>query len=555
MSTSVLSVVLFLCLVLGLPSWAGDYEHAYNDCLREERAKRVSEQCREEADSGGDAAHASCLAGLKPVTIPQIVIDACVAKAKMQYGEAAKEEKLDTDFNTERPGIMADDGTGSSSKWPPPKARPASPAVAADKKDPAADEPSKPAAAKAPTPKKDSPQDAFNNETPTQAPSQQRIEDTSMAEIEADMDVARCVTAQSNANECCNNPMSCSGRLDATDSSSLNNLNNALRNGPSSGGLTGYCQQMNNLGYNTGNVNSGLSAACFGSHSSCSTTCRGLSRKYSELLSSCNGCAAEWIYRNAVMNLTSGQNSCDNLQSRSNQLAATGLGTANNQALANYCSQVSGAATPSSTSGSLAPTATSPYINNLLAQNCEAYPNSPDCRSINPKLGKVGYETGGSGKSFNVGSTYGSGTETQAPEGRTGGGAAAKAGATPPNNTGGPIPQSATQAQLQNGGPRGTMPQGQGTDVDRGFLAANGGYSQPNDRDSDSLSGYIPMGSSGSQFEAGVDLRQFLPGGSRAAGRKLAGMGQINAKEENIFIRITNKMMEKCRLGILWQCR
>jgi hypothetical protein len=39
----------------------------------------------------------------------------------------------------------------------------------------------------------------------------------------------------------------------------------------------------------------------------------------------------------------------------------------------------------------------------------------------------------------------------------------------------------------------------------------------------------------------------------------LAGLGlsrsQINGKGEDIFLIISNKMTEKCRLGVLWQCR
>jgi hypothetical protein len=514
--------------------------------MREERAKLKSEECRSEADSGGDEAYANCLARQNNTRL-QISVETCTAKAKASYFYEGPVEDI-----SERRMILPEEGPGAAT---PAKAKAK---VATPPKADADPAPAKPATAKNPAnPAKANTPAAPSNNTPTQPASPQRVEDTSAAEIQADMDIASCVTTQSNASDCCNNPMACSGRLDSTDSSSLNNINNSLRSGPTNGGgLTGYCQQMNNLGHNAGNVNSGLSSICAGSHNSCSNTCRGLARKYSELLNGCDGCAAEYIYRDAIRNLTTGQNICDGLQDRSNQLALTGLGTSNNQALANYCNQVSGAATPASAGGKVAPASASPYINSILAQNCESNPNSPDCRSVKNRMGTVGFEGGGSRRNdFNVGSND-IDTETQASEGKTGLPSAAKAGAVPPNNTGGAIPNSATQASLGNTKRGPGMQTGQGADVGSGFVATSGYSQQPgSDRGEESSRGYLPMGGNGSQFENGVDLRQFLPGGRRAAARRLAGIGEINPKEEDLFIRITNKMMEKCRLGILWQCR
>lgn len=57
-----------------------------------------------------------------------------------------------------------------------------------------------------------------------------------------------------------------------------------------------------------------------------------------------------------------------------------------------------------------------------------------------------------------------------------------------------------------------------------------------------------------------MDLRQYLPGGARDPGRRAGGfrptaMMDINASHMNIWLKVGDRLREKCRLGILIDCR
>jgi hypothetical protein len=555
-NTSVLSI-LYLSL-MSFSAVGSEMAEKYNACLKEAKERMVRKQLD---DCGGNHQDSADPAALKKCTDDAREMEVISAEADRCWQEAKKTEEVDSDLETSDRKIVADDGTGPAAvakekvQLPRPRPPQAGPRVAPAKA---------PAAAAVTPPKKNtpaSPGPATNpspNDPPTQpnSPTGYPI-DLVMAEIEADQDVARCAASYSTANECCNNPMACSDQLNRTDGGSLNNLGSTLANGPNAGGLSGYCQQMNNLGYNAGNVNTGLSGICFASHASCSNTCGHLARKYSDYLANCGGCEAMWIFQNALRNLSSSQSACGNLRGRSDQLAMTGLGTSNNQALAQYCQQL--AVSPPGSPGS-APTSNSPFINHLLAANCETNPEGADCKSVQPvKKGTSGFDEFSRTKSpdFNVNDPNYSNVRTQSGDSEGNGipSAAAKVGAVP-NNSGGAIPGAGTEPAKLTGKQLAAAGRGMNTDVDGG-LTGGGGYSYPagnNGGRGENETQYVPMSGNGSQFE-NIDLRQFLPGGTKAALRRLAGIGEINAKEEDIFLRISAKMLEKCRLGILWQCR
>lgn len=378
--------------------------------------------------------------------------------------------------------------------------------------------------------------------------------DVTAAEIEADRDIARCASARSSASECCGNPLNCSDRLNGTDARSLSALNGLLANGPETGGLTDYCRQVNKLGQDSANLNSGLAGICAGSHSTCSSTCGDLARKYAAFLDQCPDCPSRGVYQNAHSNFVGAQSACDSLQGRSQQLAVSGLGASNNAAVAEYCGKVVGGSgnIPVNDQGKL-----SPFINHLLAYNCDANPNSPDCKAIprEPAGDSEGAGTSDRKKNsdFNSpdaaqgfrGYPTGRAPETQEPEAWWSIRPSAKSGA---GGSAATAAQAAAASNMKNGKPKAA---GDKTVEKGGQKKAHGKDASGADS---SYGGLAPMHGSGSQFD-NVDLRQFLPGGSRAAGRRLAGANEINPKEENIFIRISNKMMEKCRLGVLWQCR
>jgi hypothetical protein len=135
------------------------------------------------------------------------------------------------------------------------------------------------------------------------------------------------------------------------------------------------------------------------------------------------------------------------------------------------------------------------------------------------------------------------------------------------NNSGGAIPKS----DASNGGARidpkthKRLPAGTNTDVLQGTMSVSGGYTQPgggSGLDFNNASAFRRAARNGGSTNpgsqvVGLDLKQFLPGGSRDPYRGIAGMAsrnEINGKGEDIFRLISNKITEKCRLGILWSC-
>jgi hypothetical protein len=94
----------------------------------------------------------------------------------------------------------------------------------------------------------------------------------------------------------------------------------------------------------------------------------------------------------------------------------------------------------------------------------------------------------------------------------------------------------------------------------------SGGYSQP--VGGTASNGYTPQSYGGGHYQdakapargvAGLDLKQFLPGARRDPHRALAGVGgslanQINGKGVDIWSQISTKLIEKCKLGVLFQC-
>lgn len=133
-----------------------------------------------------------------------------------------------------------------------------------------------------------------------------------------------------------------------------------------------------------------------------------------------------------------------------------------------------------------------------------------------------------------------------------------------PNHSGGGsgLPGATTQATL---GSSRVKPASKGylTDILQG-TTAGGGYNYNNSRvkekdDSGFFGGLFGSRSKAKGDESGLlgmDLRNYLPGGANAR-RSLAGFNErseINAKEEDIWRRVSEKFVEKCKLGVLWKC-
>jgi hypothetical protein len=397
---------------------------------------------------------------------------------------------------------------------------------------------------------------------------------------EANHDLSLCESSFSAASRCCGSPTSCVNEMPYEDQANFAQLNALMNQSPPthSQGLNDYCRQLQNLGGSSRSVNTSMAGVCNSKQMSCSMVCSQLADKYQALLSSCNDCDSHYIYQNAYNSLSSRTSGCSQFQSRVNQIANQAWGANGSNGAGEVCSRVasanpqnglgSGPATNSRSSTLAAngtPNSNDPY-------GCAADPNSAACRALNNKdlSGSAQFATTegnkrkSDGSGFDIPETPSGGTErvlntpNEAQPNRNG---------TVANNSGGAIPggDGASPAKL-GGGAGGSTPGSAGfsTDVLQGMQGSSG-YSQPaesNSAGSSFLSGFFSgdrqPSSEADNAMLGLDLRQFLPGGSRDPKRRLAGFGmrsEINAKEEDIWRLISTKIEEKCKLGILVGCR
>jgi hypothetical protein len=333
--------------------------------------------------------------------------------------------------------------------------------------------------------------------------------------------------------------------------------------------MTDYCNQLRTQSANSGSVNNALAQVCASPQSSCVSTCDSMSNKYLNLANQNRGTNLESIYLSAADQFNSAVNACERLQSRVTQLAAQGISSGSTQSMSQACQEATAASPTNMTTPNGNPVAMSPTQARLDATvNCQANPSAAECQNQNStQAGKSGFDAQTKGDAqFDVPDVGTRSTDYFAnnvqPQS-----AAAKVNAVPNNSGGGfGIGGDSTSASLNSRDGRRPSPGSPGytTDIMQGTMSG-GGYSYG----SGSGSG-LEGQSYGNRFFAGrnkrvknddggmlgMDLRQFLPGGSRAR-RALAGFNghsEINAKEEDIWRRISNKMIEKCKLGVLWRC-
>ena len=140
------------------------------------------------------------------------------------------------------------------------------------------------------------------------------------------------------------------------------------------------------------------------------------------------------------------------------------------------------------------------------------------------------------------------------------------------NNSGGSIPGGGDSGSAQLGGPAGGVQRGgspgspgYSTDIMQGNRS--GGYSQPvgmNNNGSDDGSGSDYRRNQGGRHTAssdaprmGLDLKQFLPGGSKDPLRRVGGMRRgkdIHGPSVDIWNKISTRFKHECRLTPLYDC-
>jgi hypothetical protein len=295
-----------------------------------------------------------------------------------------------------------------------------------------------------------------------------------------------------------------------------------------------------------------------------------MSNKYLNLANQNRGTNLESVYLSASDQFNSALNTCERLQSRATQLAAQGISSGSTQSMSQACQEATAASPTNMTTPNGNPLAANPAQMALDATvNCQANPSAAECQNQNStQVGKSGFDTQAKGDAqFDVPDVGTRSTDYFADNVQQQS-AAAKVNAVP-NNSGGGFGignGGSTSASLNSSHGRRASAGSPGytTDIMQGTMSG-GGYSYG----SGSGSG-LEGQSYGNRFFGGrnkrvknddggmlgMDLRQFLPGGSRAR-RALAGFNghsEINAKEEDIWRRISNKMIEKCKLGVLWRC-
>ncbi len=368
----------------------------------------------------------------------------------------------------------------------------------------------------------------------------------SIAELQAalNQDIADCSGASSSASQCCGDPMSCRGQLDGGDGQSLDAASALLASGPAAGGLKAYCAQMKSLSGNSRNLNSGLASVCFEAQDSCAGMCEDLVEEYTGLLSQCSGCEAQTVYQAALSRLQAGERTCSALGNKATQLADNGFGAKIDQALATQCTDVA-SAQPSSQAGAT-PTSGAP---SLKIPSGQALDENGDNKTASSNLsadGKPFTELQVDASTGFKGYSNSQGPQTQrnkAGDGRSDSSSksaapptqAAAAGAKAAPAGAGAKPQDKNPADKSKNDPAAPV-----AAADKSRAVA----SEP----------AMPITGSDSQFKTGTDLSQYLPRGVRSAMNRLVRSKEINEKEEDLFWRITLKMKEKCRMGILLEC-
>ncbi len=384
-------------------------------------------------------------------------------------------------------------------------------------------------------------------------------------------DIQACFQQEQQASDCCANPVACIG----------GSISGAIRLRPGEG-IAETCRRMQEASLRDAQIRNQAANACTQRQSACK--------------SSCQSALSKWGTDSSAKSLLEQRlQSCESFTTSRVLLGMAGTNSAENSALAERCNQVTrsdlqstggsptnrdgtspgaGGGFPS-LGGSPGSPGSDPYNSpyQQAMQYCEFNPNDPRCRALQetpetPK-GKVGFETGGVGGAPNFDLRGGDGPKTQFNMAESYD-AKNHAQVNPvANNAGGGIPGQGSQgmgARMDQPHRGGAPPPSYTTDVLKGFQGGGGGSAPANAMNANAEGGWSSYGRGGprrgpASMDKGIDLRQFLPGGSRdprmVGGRvRHAGLGKgIHPRSVNLFHRISTKFREKCRLGILADCR
>jgi len=209
-----------------------------------------------------------------------------------------------------------------------------------------------------------------------------------------------------------------------------------------------------------------------------------------------------------------------------------------------------------------------------VCQNCTLNPNSPTCQALaqsqQQPTGKIGFQapdkSGADPSSFNVGDTA-TGSQTQFPVANNQNGQQAPQGAVVPNNSGGAIPGSdggSKPAGLDQPKRQAGAPIGSAADIEHGLSSGGGGggFSYGSGLPNDANTAANTRGGGGrgpaSLKGGGMDLKKYLPG-QQLDPHRMGGNGMIaadiNGPACDIFKKISTRILVKCKVGDLYDCR
>lgn len=342
-----------------------------------------------------------------------------------------------------------------------------------------------------------------------------------------------------------------------------------------------YCSQLNATSASGAITNSNAGQMCLSKYKICENTCGSLANKYSSALQQAPNSPNAGQYRQAVQTLNQLQGRCTEMGPQAQLLGRQTIATSSAGQQSALCANLS-QANPASMAGGAPGSSAQDALNKLGGDPCAADPSSaacascrenpdgPGCGTAQDRAGQASFGNGDNkkpgGEEFNLPDLG----DMQTGEGNGIGGG--KPGDAPTvktiaNNSGGGIPGGGggSPASLGGAGGRGSPGSpGYNTDVMGGFTGGGGGsgLNPQSAAAAAGAQGYNTGGSFGSDGRApaglGTDLKKYLPGGELDPNARFGGnstiSAQIHGKNVNIWGKISTRLQEKCRLGVLFDC-
>lgn len=400
---------------------------------------------------------------------------------------------------------------------------------------------------------------------------------TTMSDLQADLD--SCRDSGANAQRCCTRPQECGA------GGSQGSIVPPNTNDPE--GIKRYCEQMKYAGLTGQSANSTAAGVCSSNHVACSLQCSRSKQKWERALSSCSppNCDPNKVQQ-AISIFSQNERECRGLEEAESLLAQQSGASYSAAQQSQLCAQQAAmdlsSLTPQNQSqkdpAGLDIDCSGENANRPECIDCSKFPNSPACGGGNLTGSGSDYSSSGwsstdgtgiSMSDFNVGGHEGLGQSpvfsSTAPQ--------EAQGKAVPNGGGGGLPGSspATAGMTGSGTEGGTgAASGYNTDILDGERSGGGFSGGSGAADDGSVagggggfSGY--GGNSGDdKFQnkfTGLDLKQYLPGGSKDPSRNVASAKANDGRHPEIapmgvsmFKKISERFEAMCKLKQLIGC-